>query len=105
MILASDYYAQKEAERIAEENRIAEEQRQKAERKARLTKKYGKTYADLILQGKVRIGMTAEMCREAWGVPDDINRSSGSWGVHEQWCYDWGGYLYMENGKLTSIQN
>lgn len=105
LVLSEDYYAQKEAERIAEENRIAEEQRQKAERKARLTKKYGKTYADLILQGKVRIGMTAEMCREAWGVPDDINRSSGSWGVHEQWCYDWGGYLYMENGKLTSIQN
>ena len=52
-----------------------------------------------------KIGMTAEMCREAWGTPDDINRSSGSWGVHEQWCYDWGGYLYMENGKLTSIQN
>lgn len=105
LILAEDYYAQKEAERIAEENRIAEEQRQKAERKARLTKKYGKTYADLILQGKVRIGMTAEMCREAWGIPNDINRSSGSWGVHEQWCYDWGGYLYMENGKLTAIQN
>lgn len=105
MMLSEDYYAQKEAERIAEEKRIAEEQRLKAERKARLTKKYGKTYADLILQGKVRIGMTAEMCREAWGTPDDINRSSGSWGVHEQWCYDWGGYLYMENGKLTSIQN
>lgn len=105
LILAEDYYAQKEAERIAEENRIAEEQRKQAERKASLIKKYGKTYADLILQGKVRIGMSAEMCREAWGTPDDINRSSGIWGVHEQWCYDWGGYLYMENGKLTAIQN
>ena len=91
--------------KMNKEKRIAEEQRLKAERKARLTKKYGKTYADLIIQGKVRIGMTAEMCREAWGTPDDINRSSGSWGMHEQWCYDWGGYLYMENGKLTSIQN
>lgn len=105
LIPSDEYYFTVEQRRLAEEKRIAEEQRQKAERKARLTKKYGKTYADLILQGKVRIGMTAEMCREAWGTPDDINRSSGSWGVHEQWCYDWGGYLYMENGKLTSIQN
>ena len=49
--------------------------------------------------------MTADMCREAWGEPDNINRTTGSWGVHEQWCYDWGGYLYIENGKLAAIQN
>lgn len=94
MILASDYYIQKEAERI-----------QKIEHENRLIKKYGKTYAEMILNGKVQIGMSAEMCRESWGVPDNINRSIGSWGTHEQWCYDWGGYLYMENGILTSIQN
>ena len=49
--------------------------------------------------------MTREMCREAWGSPDDINRSSGSWGVHEQWVYGLGSYLYFENGILSSIQN
>lgn len=105
MILADDYYAQKEAARVAKEKKLAEEERAKQERKVKLIKKYGKNYADLIIQRRVKIGMTAEMCREAWGSPNDINRSTGPWGVHEQWCYDWGGYLYMENGKLTSIQN
>lgn len=105
MILSSEYYAQKEAERIAEEKRLAEEQQQKIERKNKLIKKYGKKYADMILKGQVQTGMSAEMCRESWGTPDDINRSVGPWGTHEQWCYDWGGYLYMENGVLTSIQN
>ena len=59
----------------------------------------------LILGRQVRLGMTREMCREAWGSPEDINRSSGSWGVHEQWVYGLGSYLYFENGILSSIQN
>ena len=45
------------------------------------------------------------MCVEAWGKPNDINKSIGSWGVHEQWCYSFGSYLYFENGKLTAIDN
>lgn len=98
-------YAQRaEEERQREEARIEREKEQK-ERKAMLCRKYGKAAAELILQNKVRIGMTKEMCREAWGSPEDINRSSGSWGVHEQWVYGVGSYLYFENGVLSSIQN
>lgn len=87
-----------------EEARIQREKEER-EHKASLYRKYGKQTADLILAGKVRIGMTREMCRAAWGSPDDINRSSGSWGVHEQWVYGLGSYLYFENGILSSIQN
>ena len=109
IMLAEEYYtqkAEKEAEKeAAEKRRIEEEKQQLIERTNMLIKKYGKKYANMILEGKVQIGMTAEMCRESWGLPDDINRSTGTWGVHEQWCYDWGGYLYFDNGKLTSIQN
>ena len=76
----------------------------KAKRKAELTKKFGATNASLILQGKVRIGMTKAMCEESWGKPDDINRSIGSWGTHEQWVYG-SSYLYFEGNKLTAIQN
>ena len=39
-----------------------------------------------------------------WGKPRKVNRSTYKFGVHEQWVYD-GGYLYFENGVLTSIQN
>jgi len=98
-------YAQRaEAERQREEARIRQEKEQQ-ERKAMLYRKYGKRDAELILGRQVRLGMTREMCREAWGSPEDINRSSGSWGVHEQWVYGLGSYLYFENGILSSIQN
>lgn len=70
-----------------------------------MIKKYGKQNGNLIIQGKVKIGFTKEMCREAWGSPEDINTSSGPWGTHEQWVYGLGSYLYFENGKLTSIDN
>jgi hypothetical protein len=58
--------------------------------------------------GSVYIGMTAAQARAGWGTPDDINRSTYSFGVHEQWVYgEYGerGYLYFEDGILTSIQN
>jgi hypothetical protein len=76
-----------------------------AERRASLIKKYGTTNGTLISQGKVKLGFTKQMCIDSWGEPSDINKSSGSWGVHEQWVYGSGNYLYFENGVLTSIQN
>lgn len=79
--------------------------KKKEERKNQLYAKYGKSNADLILQGKVLIGMTKAMCIESWGRPSDINTTTGSWGVHEQWVYNLSTYLYFENGKLTAIQN
>lgn len=51
------------------------------------------------------IGMGSEEARRVWGKPDNINSTSGSWGVHEQWVYGLTRtYLYFENGKLTSWQ-
>ncbi len=52
----------------------------------------------------VQIGFTEEQAVAAWGRPRDINRTTYSFGVHEQWVYD-GGYLYFEDGVLRTIQN
>ena len=53
----------------------------------------------------VRIGMTQEQARNSnWGNPRKINKTTGRYGVHEQWVYD-GGYLYFDDGILTTIQN
>ena len=54
-----------------------------------------------------RIGMSAKTVREKtkFGPPNDINRTVGKWGVHEQWVYGNGVYLYFENGILTSFQD
>lgn len=91
----------------------AEAAKREAERRAkmkpieRIMEKLGcdEETATIIHKGQVRIGMTAEQCREAWGRPRDINRSTGSYGVHEQWCYGGHNYLYFEDGILTSVQN
>jgi hypothetical protein len=45
------------------------------------------------------------MATIALGEANEINRTVGSWGVHEQWVYTNNFYLYFENGKLTSYQN
>lgn len=67
-------------------------------------------WSDIIVSrisaGKISLGMTKEQVIASWGKPDDINRSVGSWGVHEQWVYGnpYRNYLYFENGILTSWQ-
>ena len=87
--------AQEEAERIAkekaeEEKRAMEEAEEKARKKS---------------QG-VSIGMSKQDVLDSnWGKPDHINTTTTRYGVHEQWVYGGGNYLYFENGILTSIQN
>ena len=48
--------------------------------------------------------MSPEETKLSWGDPKKINKSVGSWGVHEQWVYE-NQYLYFENGKLASFQS
>ena len=102
--LKSDY-DKDEAEKAAKRaKKKADDAAKKAKRKADLTNRFGAANAELILQGKVKIGMTKEMCIEAWGRPRKINKTTGSWGTHEQWVYG-RSYLYFEGNRLTSIQN
>ena len=70
-----------------------------------MIRKYGSYNGNLIIQGKVKLGFTKQMCKEAWGEPESINTSSGSWGTHEQWVYGLGSYLYFEGNRLTAIDN
>lgn len=53
----------------------------------------------------VRIGMgQQDVLDSSWGRPNKVNKTTTAYGVREQWVYG-GGYLYFENGVLTSIQN
>lgn len=110
---ASSIYQQSLREQeAANKKAAAEAAKAEAERQAemkpieRIMEKYNcdEMTATLIHTKRVKIGMTAEQCRAAWGRPQDINRTVGSYGVHEQWCYN-GSYLYFEDGILTSYQN
>jgi hypothetical protein len=105
----SEFVKSKETE-VRALKRLEREQKQKDQKAewAELEKKYGKKYGqktyDKLKEGYYWIGMNKEMATISLGQPTDINRTVGTWGVHEQWVYD-NLYLYFENGKLTSYQN
>lgn len=53
----------------------------------------------------VSIGMSEDdALKSSWGRPSSVNRTTTARGVHEQWVYP-GGYLYFDDGVLTSVQN
>lgn len=77
-----------------------------------------------ILNGEISIGMTIEQVLASRGRPLNINKSTGEWGIHEQWVYvgirtnermqmsrkEWRldhkyAYIYFENGRVTSWQS
>ena len=64
---------------------------------------------DAMIDGKVMTGMSESQVQSSWGRPTKINRSVGSYGVHEQWVYDRGRngaqYIYFENGVVSSMQS
>jgi len=108
---------EKENKRKQEVNKIKEDEKvryQKAvekeekDRKNYLISKCGSVNGTKLNEGKMWLGMTDKMLIEVLGKPNDINRTVGSFGLHEQWVY---GSLekmelyYFENGKLTSSQD
>lgn len=59
-----------------------------------------------IRNGEISLGMTEDQVLASWGSPRKVNNSTGRWGNHQQWIYgDFGPYVYLENGRLTSWQN
>lgn len=92
------YYKEKEArEKLEKVNK----KREYIKKRSGLSEAYKKA----ILQSEIMRGMTSDDVEVSWGKPKDINRSVGSWGVHEQWIYGSSNYLYFKNGILDSWQN
>ncbi len=94
---------------------LVEIEKEQAKRKAAIAKEEAKRRAaiarqprdiqQLINSREIRLGMTKEQVLLSWGKPASINRSVGTWGVNEQWCYGSKTYLYFENAILTSFQD
>jgi hypothetical protein len=74
---------------------IKDQPRREAERRAERAHQD----TELAKKGKVRVGMTADQCRMAWGEPDRISRNK----THEQWVYPSGNRLYFDDEVLKSI--
>lgn len=97
----NEFHLEKVRKSQAKEKIVREQKKKK--RLNKMVKKYGKKKGTGIAKGRVRLGYSTEMVKDAVGRPKDINRTVGNWGVHEQWVYD-SYYLYFENGILTSWQ-
>jgi hypothetical protein len=68
-----------------------------------------KEIQDLILAGKVEIGMTTHMVFYAWGRPDAVNESLNLDDEKQEWIYKRPDvktrHLYFEDGLLTEIKD
>lgn len=70
-------------------------------RRKTLAERFGEDNANLISLQQVAIGMTKEMCHEAWDTPDNINKTVVEGHQTEQWIYPKGSYLFFTDGILT----
>ncbi|MEQ3238072.1 hypothetical protein [Bacteroides cellulosilyticus] len=64
----------------------------------KIKSKYGVDMYNAAMNGKIKIGMSKELVKLAWGEPSDINRAD----YGEQWVYD-NQYIYFKNGKVTGF--
>lgn len=57
--------------------------------------------------GRIRVGMTKEQVRAAWGRPHKVNTTTTAYGTREQWVMSesGGSYVYFEDGICTAVQN
>jgi hypothetical protein len=91
---------------IYEEQKRVKDLKEKEEVQKKYIKKYGAKIYNRLKNKEFWLGISDEMVLIALGSPDDINRTTGRWGVHEQWVYSKRKlYLYFENYKLTSYQD
>ena len=86
------------------EKREKETKQYFAAQKKRMITKYGNYWGKLVAEKQLEIGMTKQMCRDSWGEPNSINRTSTRYGNHEQWVYTTI-YVYFDNGKISAIQD
>lgn len=57
-----------------------------------------------IAQRKIWIGMTQDQLILSWGLPNDRNNSTYSFGIHSQWVYGtFGSYVYLEGKDDNSM--
>lgn len=90
----------KELEQAAKEQ--AKEQAE-MQRREELIAKYGEINGNTIADRKVAIGMTKEMCEDAWGKLHETYITITEGSETEFWVYDYKTSLYFENGVLISI--
>lgn len=93
------------AKKIEEEKLAQEKEQKKLQKfKANCISEFGEDICNLIVQGKVRLGMTKKMCEASWGSPYDKTEVITEDVKIENWYYSWKKTLHFENGILKRIE-
>lgn len=105
----ADLKRERQARQEIEESQKKKEQELQDEKELKeleneLARKFGRSNAKLIMDGKVRLGWTKQMCEESWGTPYDSTRVTTRFGTAEAWWYGDGSILYFQGNKLVMIQ-
>ncbi|HXD93979.1 MAG TPA: hypothetical protein VNX01_12260 [Bacteroidia bacterium] len=89
------------------EKALAEQQAIEAEqtRVNNLIKKYGKNFGAKVANGDVAMGMTKNMCRDAWGEPIRIQETKVTNGTTEKWFYSSNRFLFFTGNMVSSLQH
>ena len=100
---------EKERAEVIAQERAREQQKAREQRRKEIIAKYGQKYGELISNGKVAVGMTKEMCREAIGFyPSNQYKATTASGTSEVWVYNVLNTrmtLYFDDGILYLIES
>ena len=97
-----------EQERIRKKNELYWQQlkeKEASKHHEKMVAKYGTKYGELVTKKQVAVGMTKEMCSDAWGRPLNTYRTTTKYGQSEVWCYNYKTRIYFYNGKVVQIDN
>ncbi len=92
-------------QQLQEQQRIQKQAKEKDEFKSRMIAKYGDGNGMLVGNRQIAIGMTKEMCKDAWGTPINTYRTTTSFGQSEVWCYNYKTRVYFYNGRVVQIDD
>lgn len=68
-----------------------------------LCHQYGEKYGPFILDHKITLGMTPQMCKESWGLPIRIVTGINEKGCYTEWIYNYNRYIFFVNNKVVEI--
>lgn len=96
---------QEKEKKLRQQQEKQEKANREAAHKQQMLAKYGSQFGELIANKQVALGMTKDMCRDAWGNPMNIYRTTTSFGQSEVWCYNYKTMIYFFEGKVVQIDD
>jgi hypothetical protein len=70
-----------------------------------IIRRHGKVAWKKLIDGKLVIGWSPDLCKLSWGDPMRIKQSHNLDGTVEQWIYANSSQLFFKNGKLNTIED